>query len=77
VIQGRHIVAGRALADLTQKELAQQAGINVDTLRRIEASGKQSVSCKAETLNRLLVELGKFNVVVSDRTLILNEPKND
>jgi transcriptional regulator with XRE-family HTH domain len=75
MIQGRHIVAGRALAELTQKRLAELAGINVDTLRRIEGSGRQGVSCKAATLDRLLVELGKFNVVVTDKTLTLNEPK--
>ena len=63
------------MAELTQKRLAELAGINVDTLRRIEASGKRGVSCKAATLDRLLVELDKFNVVVTDRTLTLNEPK--
>jgi hypothetical protein len=42
-ITGNHIKAARALADLDQEALAKLSGVSVNTIRNMEACGRQPV----------------------------------
>lgn len=58
MITGRQIAAGRALAGLSQAELAAKSGVSRATLNNIE-SGKDA---KASTLNKIAAALAGLGV---------------
>jgi len=44
---GNQLKAARALAGLEQKELAEMAGVNVNTIRNMESSGHGAIAGRA------------------------------
>jgi hypothetical protein len=58
---GNQLKAARALAEMEQKELAEAAKVNVNTIRSMEASGSGPISGRAQnvqTVQRVLEEAG-------------------
>jgi DNA-binding XRE family transcriptional regulator len=50
---GNQIKAARALADLNQQQLAEAAGVNVNTIRNMEARGGQLLSSGLDTVTKV------------------------
>jgi transcriptional regulator with XRE-family HTH domain len=67
-ITGRQLAAARILTGLSQRQLARQAGINVDTLSSAENSG--TVNCHEATLEKLLSALGRHGVALAPNSII-------
>lgn len=59
-ITGRQIAAARALAGVSRADLAARAGVSLDTLRRMEASGSAfpAADDTREAVRRALEEFG-------------------
>ncbi|CDM56312.1 MULTISPECIES: helix-turn-helix transcriptional regulator [Rhizobium] len=58
---GNQLKAARALAGLEQKEVAEMAGVNVNTIRNMEAAGSGQIAGRAQnvqTVQRVLEERG-------------------
>ncbi len=58
---GNQLKAARALAGLEQKEVAEKAGVNVNTIRNMEAAGAGQIAGRAQsvqTVQRVLEEAG-------------------
>jgi len=58
---GNQLKAARALADVEQKDLAEKAGLNVNTIRNMESAGSGAIAGRAtnvQTVQRILEELG-------------------
>lgn len=47
---GNQLKAARALAGLEQKEVAELAGVNVNTIRNMEASGSDAIAGRAQNV---------------------------
>jgi transcriptional regulator with XRE-family HTH domain len=47
---GNQLKAARALAGLEQKEIAEMAGVNVNTIRNMEASGAAPIAGRAQNV---------------------------
>lgn len=58
---GNQLKAARALAGLEQKDVAEKAGVNVNTIRNMEAAGAGSIAGRAQnvqTVQRVLEAAG-------------------
>jgi DNA-binding XRE family transcriptional regulator len=64
MISGRQIRAARALVGLSQEDLAAAAGLTVQTIGRMEASGAEPVTGLALTLAAVLAALRANGVEV-------------
>jgi transcriptional regulator with XRE-family HTH domain len=62
-ITGNQIKAARALAGIGQTELAEQAGVGVNTVRNMEARGPDRVRVRSDTLDAVTDALRALNVV--------------
>jgi transcriptional regulator with XRE-family HTH domain len=67
---GRKLIAARALTGLNQKDLARAAGVNPDTLNRLERSGTQAIKGKEATVDKLLNCLGQHGVALAPGRII-------
>lgn len=63
VVCGNQIKAARALLGLEQIELAVAAGVSVNTLRSMEASGRDQVSGRIDTINKIAQALKLAGVI--------------
>lgn len=68
VITGRLIAAARALAGISQSDLANASGISVSTLTHLEASGSVPLQSRADAaaLKRALESFGVMFIVEND-----------
>jgi transcriptional regulator with XRE-family HTH domain len=57
LITGNQLKAARALADIDQHELANMAGINVNTIRNMEARGAEPITSSAVTIRKVQLAL--------------------
>ena len=57
LITGNQLKAARALADIDQHELADLAGINVNTIRNMEARGAEPITSSAVTIRKVQLAL--------------------
>lgn len=58
---GNQLKAARALADIEQRDLADKAGLNVNTIRNMEAAGGGAIAGRAtnvHTVQRVLEGMG-------------------
>jgi transcriptional regulator with XRE-family HTH domain len=58
---GNQLKAARALASLEQKEVAEKAGVNVNTIRNMESAGSGQITGRAQNVQmvqRVLEEAG-------------------
>lgn len=58
---GNQLKAARALADIEQKDLAEKAGLNVNTIRNMESAGSGPIagrSTNVQNVQRILEDLG-------------------
>ena len=69
-ITGRELIAARALTGLGQKALARMAGINPDTLNRLEQSDAAVIRAKEETIAKLLCCFGWHGVALAPGSII-------
>ncbi|MBO6549069.1 MAG: helix-turn-helix transcriptional regulator [Rhizobiales bacterium] len=65
VIKGIQIKVARVAAGLTHQKLADEAGIAISTLRRVEVES-QILTAKVETLDKILSALEKHGVRISN-----------
>lgn len=57
---GNQLKAARALADIEQKDLAERAGLNVNTIRNMESAGSGPIAGRAanvQNVQRILESL--------------------
>jgi transcriptional regulator with XRE-family HTH domain len=59
---GNQIKAARALADLNQQQLAERAGVNVNTIRNMEARGSEVLVSGLDTVTKVQVALEKAGI---------------
>src|SRR5262245_44545751 len=57
LITGNQLKAARALAGVDQHELADSAGINVNTIRNMEARGAEPITSSAVTVRKVQLAL--------------------
>lgn len=57
ILTGNHIKAARALGDLDQEALAELAGVSVNTIRNMEATGSKPVGGFESTRAKVLAAL--------------------
>jgi len=69
-ITGRELAAARALTGLSQKQLARMAGVNPDTLNRLETSGAHVIKARELTVEKLLTALGQHGVALAPGRII-------
>jgi DNA-binding XRE family transcriptional regulator len=69
-ITGRKLAAARALTGLSQKQLAREAGINPDTLCRLENYGAIEIKAKESTVEKLLTCYGRYGVALAPGSII-------
>ncbi len=65
VIKGIQIKVARVAAGLTHQKLADEAGVAISTLRRVEVE-KQVLTAKVETVEKILTALNKHGVTISN-----------
>lgn len=53
LVTGNQLKAARALADLDQQTLANEAQVNVNTIRAMEASGANTLTSGLATIRRV------------------------
>ena len=53
LLTGIQLRAGRVLAALEQKALAEAAGVNVNTIRRLEAFGSSPIDANTATVRKV------------------------
>jgi transcriptional regulator with XRE-family HTH domain len=69
-ITGRELAAARTLTGLNQKQFAKLAGINPDTLNRLEKSGPSRIKAKPATVEKLLTCFGQHGVALAPGRII-------
>ncbi|KQM34577.1 hypothetical protein ASF03_21245 [Rhizobium sp. Leaf68] len=58
---GNQLKAARALAGIEQRDLAEKAGLNVNTIRNMESAGSGPIAGRAtnvQSVQRILEEIG-------------------
>jgi transcriptional regulator with XRE-family HTH domain len=53
LVTGSQLRAARALAEVDQKTLAEEAGVNVNTIRGMERRGGQTLTSGLETIRKV------------------------
>jgi transcriptional regulator with XRE-family HTH domain len=61
-ISGNQLKAARALAEVDQQELADRAGVGVNTIRNMEASGAANIRARTDTLDAVVEALSALEV---------------
>ena len=59
---GNQIKAARALAGIEQQELADAASVHVNTIRKMEAKGRDEITSAADVLRRVQSAIEAFGV---------------
>jgi transcriptional regulator with XRE-family HTH domain len=59
---GNQLKAARALAGVDQQELADSAGVNVNTIRNMEARGAEPITSSAVTVHNVQVALEALGI---------------
>lgn len=62
-ISGNQIKAARALIGMEQSELAERAGVSINTVRNMEAAGIDEVRVRSDTLFRVQEALKAAGVI--------------
>lgn len=62
LITGSQLKAARALAQMDQKKLAKDAGVNVNTIRAMEARRGQTLTSGLETIQKVQGVLEKLGI---------------
>ncbi|WP_072389501.1 helix-turn-helix transcriptional regulator [Hyphomicrobium sp. CS1BSMeth3] len=62
-VSGNQIKAARALIGLEQAELAEKAGVSINTVRNMEAAGADVVRVRSDTLFRVQEALKAAGVI--------------
>ena len=62
LVTGSQLKAARALAQVDQKTLAAEAGVNVNTIRRMEARRGQTLTSGLDTIGKVQGALEKRGV---------------
>ena len=65
-LTGNHIRAARALADLDQEALAKKAGLSINTIRNMEAYGRNPIGGRASTRDKVQLCLVKLGIVLTN-----------
>jgi DNA-binding XRE family transcriptional regulator len=65
-VTGNQIKAARILAELEQTDLADLAGVSVNTVRNMEARGKETVRVRLDTVIRVGQALRRRGVILLD-----------
>ncbi len=65
-ISGNQIKAARVLAEIEQQELAQLAGVNVNTIRNMERGAGSLVKARLDTLRKVVFALESAGVEFVD-----------
>jgi transcriptional regulator with XRE-family HTH domain len=63
---GNQLKAARALAGVDQRELADSAGINVNTIRNMEARGAEPITSSAVTVRKVQLALEALGIEFLD-----------
>lgn len=72
-VTGNQVKAGRALAGLEQIQLAELAGIGVNTLRKMEARGAEVIRVRLETIDAVRTALKKAGVLMLEDGQLSND----
>ncbi|MDX0631828.1 helix-turn-helix domain-containing protein [Sinorhizobium medicae] len=59
---GNQLKAARALAGLEQKDVAEKAGVNVNTIRNMEAAGAGQIAGRAQNVQNVQRVLEKAGI---------------
>jgi transcriptional regulator with XRE-family HTH domain len=59
---GNQLKAARALAEIDQQQLADAAGVNVNTIRNMEARGGRAITSGAVTVHNVQVALEALGI---------------
>lgn len=62
LITGNQLRAGRALAAIEQKWLADKAGVSINTIRNMESRGSEEITSGAVTLRRVQAALEEAGI---------------
>jgi transcriptional regulator with XRE-family HTH domain len=62
ILTGNHIKAARALGDLDQEALADLAGVSVNTIRNMEATGSEPVGGFESTRSKVQIALEQMGM---------------
>jgi transcriptional regulator with XRE-family HTH domain len=66
LVTGNQLKAARALAGVDQQEVADSAGVNVNTIRNMEARGAEPITSSAVTVHRVQLALElSFSIMLS------------
>jgi transcriptional regulator with XRE-family HTH domain len=62
LVTGNQLKAARALAGVDQQQLAESAGVNVNTIRNMEARGAEPIASGAMTVRKIEVALEALGI---------------
>lgn len=62
LISGHQLRAARALTGIGQKQLADAAKVNVNTIRNMESRGREAINSGAVTLKKVLDALERLGI---------------
>lgn len=62
LITGNQLRAGRALAGVEQKWLAEKSGVSINTIRNMEARGAEAITSGAVTLRKVQAALEEAGI---------------
>jgi transcriptional regulator with XRE-family HTH domain len=66
LVTGNQLKAARALAGVDQQEVADSAGVNVNTIRNMEARGAKPITSSAVTVHRVQLALEALGIEFLD-----------
>src|SRR5438093_12433734 len=62
LVTGNQLKAARALAGVDQQQVADSAGVNVNTIRNMEARGAKPITSSAVTVRRVQIALEALGI---------------
>ncbi len=62
LVTGNQLKAARALAGVDQQQLADSAGVNVNTVRNMEARGTKPITSSAVTVRRVQLAMETLGI---------------
>ena len=68
LVTGNQLKAARALAGVDQQQVAESAGVNVNTIRNMEARGVQPIASSAVTIRRVQLALEALGIEFLNHT---------